>query len=736
MTQSLFQVGWDLYRSGQHAGAANAFRQLVDQDPRNPELHHLLGLCYFRLGELPEAERCYRAAISLHSGYSDAHSNLGIALALQGKKHEAVAAFQAAIAAQPASADAHNNLGNACHELGRIDQAKAAFQEALRLNPNHPDALRNLGSLLLDRGDAAAALATLQRANQLRPNNPELLGLLGAALAQVKKHEEAAKCFSAVLAQQPNLATARNGMGIALAGLKRLDEAIASFREALRLQPNFPEAYNNMGNSLRELGRLDDSCSALEEAIRLRSDYAEAYNNLGITVALKNHLAEACRRYSQAIEHNPEHADAHKNLGLTLLKLGDFQRGWREFEWRWKCRDFTPRKSTIPAWEGEPLEGKAILLYAEQGFGDTIQFVRYAPLFKARGARVTVECQAPLVALIKSCAGIDEVIAAGATPPVHDFELPFMSLPRVFETTVDTVPASTPYLAADPHLVERWRKELADLEGFKIGIVWQGSKNYISDNTRSFPLQLFEPLARVAGIRLISLQKGLGSEQIAELGDLFSVTDLGPRIDLGDDAFVDTAAVMKNLDLVITADTATGHLSGALGVPVWTALAFSHDYRWLFGREDSPWYPTVRLFRQDQPGAWGPVFERMASALSKRVAQSPRSRPIFVEVSPGELIWRVVEAEVREEMGAAMPVPVGDLPKLRRQVEEEIPGVETVAALATELREFVSERVRVMQTERLQGRKAGLRSTRMIVELDDRIAALIAEINGRLEWSE
>jgi tetratricopeptide (TPR) repeat protein len=724
----LLEVGWRLYRSGQFDAAAKIFRQALDADSQNAELHQLLGVTYFRLGALPDAENSYRRAIALRAGYAEAQSNLGIALALQGKRQDAVAAFRAALVSEPRFAGAHSNLGNALLELGDKDQALACFQEAVRWNPDHPDALRNLGALLFERGELHAALPPLRRANQIRPNSPELLSLMGATLSQLKNFEEAIKCFSAVLALEPGSPAGKNGLGIAQAGLKRFEEGVASFRDAIRAQPDYPEAFNNMGNSLRELGRLPESRAAHEEAIRLRPDYAEAYNNLGITFASELDLDQAILRYGQAIEHNPDHSDAHKNLGLTLLKVGDFRRGWEEFEWRWKCKDFVARASDVPRWTGEPLDGKKILLYAEQGFGDTLQFVRYAALVKSRGAQVIVECQKPLVELLKTCSGIDEIHGSGERGAGHDFELPFMSLPRVFETTVDTIPCSAPYLFADPSRIERWRNELAAIPGFKVGIVWQGSPNYISDVTRSFPLKLFKPLAQIPGVQLISLQKGLGSEQLESLNGEFSVIDLGPRIDLASDAFLDTAAVMRNLDLVVTADTAAGHLAGATGVSAWIAVSFSADYRWLHNRADSPWYPSVRLFRQERAAAWGPVFERIASALRERVAQTSRRPPIRIELSPAELLWRLADREAREEAGVASPFfELGEIATLRSLRDRTIPEIETIAELTLALRDLVRDRVRGDARSSLENGE--------LAEDEERLTALLAEINNKLGWS-
>ena len=273
-----------------------------------------------------------------------------------------------------------------------------------------------------------------------------------------------------------------------------------------------------------------------------------------------------------------------------------------------------------PLWDGKPLDGRTVLLHPEQGMGDTLQFIRYAPLVKKRGGRVIVECQRPLVLLLESCPGIDRLIAQGDPLPAFDVHAPLMSLPAILQTNLDTIPAAIPYISAPAALVRKWRDTLAPFDGFRIGIAWKGSPKYGRDRYRSFPLELFDQIAQIGGVRLISLQKGPGSEQVRDLAGRFPVVDFSGELDQGPAAFLDTAAVMTSLDLVITPDTALAHLAGALGVPVWIPLAFAADFRWMLGREDTPWYPTARLFRQTKFGQWADVFDQMALVLAEMVS--------------------------------------------------------------------------------------------------------------------
>jgi hypothetical protein len=314
---------------------------------------------------------------------------------------------------------------------------------------------------------------------------------------------------------------------------------------------------------------------------------------------------------------------------LAFLVRGDFERGWQENEARWQCKDFNPRNFKPPRWDGGSLEGRRILLHAEQGFGDTFQFVRYARLVKEeRGGRVILWCPRPLAPLMNQCPYLDKVTIEGEKLPEFDCHLPLLSSPKLFGTTLATVPCQTPYLYAKPDLIQSWREELSYIQAFRIGINWQGNPRYRGDRHRSIPLEQFAPLAKVPGVRLVSLQKGLGTEQIDKVAGKLSVTTLGAHRDEAAGAFMDTAAVLMNLDLIVSSDTSLVHLAGGLGVPIWIALPWAADWRWLLQREDVPWYPTMRLFRQREPGDWTEVFTRIANELQGfAVAAGRREQP-------------------------------------------------------------------------------------------------------------
>ncbi len=474
-----------------------------------------------------------------------------------------------------------------------LDDALAAFRQALRARHDHCEARNNLGVTLADKGQLA----------------------------------EAAGCYRLVLQRKPNAADTHNNLGVVLAQQGKHTAAIPCYRRALELRPQYAAAHNNLGNALRHEGKLDEALASLREALRLKPEYGEAYNNLAIVLVKLERVDEAIANYHQALRLKPDYPDAHKNLGLALLGKGDYAAGWPEYEYRWGTKEMPARKFAQPRWDGGPLDGKTILLYAEQGLGDTLQFIRYAALVTERGGKVVVECQKALVKLLARCAGIDRLVPQGEPLPEFDTQAPLMSVPGILgispvghvsyvpgadrqlgnvssthesgavghngDTTnghVKNVPHSDgAYLAADPERVRRWGQELRTLTGFKIGIAWQGSRTYQDDRFRSIPLVKFAPIARVKGVRLVSLQKGHGSEQLAKVRD-WRILDFGKKLD-ADGPFLDTAAVMKHLDLVITSDTAIAHLAGGLGVPVWLATSTAADWRWL---QDAPTARGIR----------------------------------------------------------------------------------------------------------------------------------------------
>jgi FkbM family methyltransferase len=450
----------------------------------------------------------------------------------------------------------------------------------------------------------------------------------GWQLHQAGKWAAAEEIYRQVLQASPADPNAWCYLGIACHDQDRLDEAVAAYRRAIQLQPNFPIAFNNLGNTLRMQRRLDEAVTCFDQALRLKPDYVNAYKNKGTAFVWEGRLAEAMTCYDRALELAPQDAETHKNRGVILLLLGRFDEGWPEYAWRWKTEDLSRPPYAQPLWDGSPLDGKTILLTPEQGLGDTIHFIRYAAVLKEKyNCRVVVLCPKPLLRLLASCPGIDLLVPQDQPPADFDCYAPLVDIPGILRDNLDTFPRPIPYLAADPKLVHQWQTYLQAYGGCKIGLAWQGSPQYQADRMRSIPLAEFAPLGKLRGLHLFGLQKGFGTEQIDQLAGALDVISLGDQLDEGSGPFMDTAAVLRNLDLVITADTSIAHIAGALGVPTWLALAHVPDWRWLLEREDSPWYPTVRLFRQTSAGDWSSVVGQMVDELlrlSPRVQRRQR----------------------------------------------------------------------------------------------------------------
>ncbi len=529
------------------------------------------------------------------------------------------------------------------------EAAERLCRELLAAEPCHAEALNLLGVLAHQAGQNELARQRLERAVALRPQDAGFHYNLGVARHMLGQTAEAAASYRQALRFQPDNTAAFDNLGHALLALGQHAEARKHLEEAIRLRPNHADSYNRLGIVAREQGRLEEAVAHYRKAIQLAPDLAAAYHNLGLALAELGRYDEALACYEQAAQLNPGHSEARFARAMTWLLLGDFERGWRDYEYRWQYRPAPKPAGPQPLWDGAPLNGQTILLWAEQGLGDTIMFIRYAALVKQQGGTVLVQCPAKLTRLLSSCPGIDRLVPHNAPLPSYDVQAPLLSLPRILGTTLETVPAHVPYLFADRDLIESWRRELSPWEGFRVGIAWQGDPAYRGDRDRSIPLRYFAPLARVAGVRLISLQKGSGTEQLDEVASQFPVIDLGGRLDETGDAFVDTAAVMKNLDLVVTSDTAVAHLAGALGVPVWLALTFAPEWRWLLERQDSPWYPTMRLFRQVRRGDWESLFTRMADELRQKIGQAAPVAEILVPIAPGELIDKITILEIKME---------------------------------------------------------------------------------------
>jgi tetratricopeptide (TPR) repeat protein len=736
------KLGIVLAEQGRLDEAAARFQQALHLQPDYPDAHNNLGIVLEKQDQLDAAMARYQHALRLKPNYPEPHYNLGIVLARLGRLDEAMASYQQALRFKLDYPEAHNNLGTVLAQQGRLDEATASYQQALQLKPDYPEAHNNLGLALARQGRLDEAVASYQQALRLNPNYPDAHSNLGNALHEQGRLDAAVASCQQALRLKPDWAEAHHSLGIVLAKQDQLDAAVASFEQVLRLRPDYPDAHHNLGIVLGNQDQLDAAAVSFQQALQLKPDYPEAHHNLGLALARQGRLDEALACFQQALHLKPEYPEAHWDRGLAWLLMGRFEQGWAGYEWRWKCKEFKPLPPLhSPLWDGSPLDGRTILVHAEQGLGDTFQFIRYAPLVQQRGGRVVLVCQPPLIPLLRRSPGIERLLAQGDALPEYDVHVPLISLPGLLGTTLESVPADVPYLDAEPQLVEAWRHRLGSYSGFKVGIAWQGNPQFRFDRLRSIPLAQFAPLARVPGVHLLSLQKGAGRDQLPVLPARFPVTDLGGQLDETTGAFLDTAAVMKNLDLVITSDTAAAHLAGALGVPVWVALHHVPDWRWLLDREDSPWYPTMRLFRQTQSGQWEDVFERIAAALQRRLAAPEKLRPITVEIAPGELIDKITILEIKSQRitDAAQRHHVAtELVALVAARDRAVPGSQELARIATELKGVnealwqIEDEIRRCERDEDFGPRF-ITLARSVYRTNDRRAALKRQINERLD---
>lgn len=555
----------------------------------------------------------------------EARFSEAVALHRAGRLAEAVASYAEVIGLQPDHAAAGYNRGLALQVLGRLEEAVENYRHAIGHAPGNAMAHNNLGNTLLDLKRADDALASFDRAIALRPGEARYRVNRGLALDALNRQAEALASFDAAIGLQPDFAEAHFNRANALQKLMRVDEALASYDRAIAIHPAYAEAYCNRGNALQKLNRMEAAVASFEQAVRFQPDNVTGHVNRGNALQKLMRLDEARASYERAVAVEPGNAEAQWNLSLCRLLMGDFARGWPGYEWRWNSSVLNKRRRDFaePLWLGqESLAGRTILLHAEQGLGDTLQFCRYVPLVRDRGARVILEVPAALAPLLRQLDGVAQLVVSGATLPSFDFHCPLPSLPLAFGTELATIPASDFYLAADPDKVATWRQRLGAGSGLDIGLVWRGSATHANDHNRSLTLDALLPLLP-RQCRYVSLQKEVGAAE-RQLLQSHGIAHFGEE--LAD--FADTAALCASMDLVISVDTSVAHLAGALGRPVWIMLPFSPDWRWLLDRDDSPWYPGARLFRQHATGDWSTVFAQVRDALLARLSEpGPAARP-------------------------------------------------------------------------------------------------------------
>jgi tetratricopeptide (TPR) repeat protein len=573
---ALYALAMAHQRAGRLAAALDCFRTAAARAPRSAQAQYNLGVACTQAGARAEALAAFAAAARLQPDFAEALTNLGTALLEAGRLDEAEAALTKAVRLGP-GATGHNSLGAVLKRQGRLAEAAAAFEAALAIAPAHVDALTNLAGVLADLGAAAPAMARIRQALALAPAHAKARNILGVILLDQGERAAAADAFRAAIAQAPAE----------------------------------PDAYVNLGDTLAGLGEPGQEVALCREAVARAPDSVAALNNLGTALYNARALPEAIATFRRAVALAPEAAEGHFHLGMARLAAGDMPGGWHDYEWRWRTPFLGPlrRHFAAPLWDGA--SPGTLLLHAEQGFGDTIQFCRYAPLLAARGWRVHLEVQPPLHRLLRGLPGLASVIARGEALPEVDAQAPLMSLPSLLGTSLASIPGATPYLAAAPADSARVAAGLPPRPGRRVGLAWAGNAYRSSrelaavNRRRSLDPAALAPLAALPGVHLISLQKDGAAPGLP-------LTDLMPAVQ----DFADTAALIDNLDLVIAVDTAVAHLAGALGKPVWLLNRYDAEWRWLHGRRDSPWYPTMRIFPQQAAGDWAPVVADVATALA------------------------------------------------------------------------------------------------------------------------
>jgi tetratricopeptide (TPR) repeat protein len=578
-TQAKFQQALGLHQKGQLAQAQALYEDILKTQPEHFDSLHLLGVIAFQRSDHQKAVDLIGKAIAIRPDVALAYCNRGLALQELKQLDAALASYGRAIAIKPDYAEAHANQGNALQELKQLDAAIASYGRATAIKPDYADAYFNCG-------------LALKKLNQL---------------------DRAVASYDRAIASRPDFAEAYCNRGLALEELKQFDHAVASYDRAIAVKPDYAEAYSNRGNALQELAQLDAAISSYDRAIAIKPDLAVAHYNRGLALHELTRLDAAVASYDRAIAIRPDYAEAQWNKSLALLLGGNLDNGFELFEWRWKGSSLasTERNFAQPLWLGkESLAGKTILLHGEQGFGDVIQFCRYARLVADLGARVIMEVAKPLANLMKELAGVSELVIKGDALPQFDYQCPLLSLPLAFKTGLNSIPNAEKYLNVDTSKQAHWAGRLGEKTTRRVGVVWSGSTTHKKDHGRSILLANFMQLMP-ADYQYVSLQKEVRGVDRPAIESHTNIRYFGEELN----DFADTAALCDLMDVVISVDTSVAHLGGALGKQTWVLLPFSPDWRWLLDRDTSPWYPTARLFRQQKIGDWGGVMERVSQEL-------------------------------------------------------------------------------------------------------------------------
>lgn len=656
---ALHSLGLIAIHRSDYAQAVDLLQKAVEANPNCAIHHNSLGVALEHLGRIDQAINHFRQAILIRQDYSEAYNNLAIALNKKGQYEQAIEICKRAIEIDPRCAKAHYTMGHCLACLGRQDEAMASFGNALALDDRLVEAYNQLAVILCQKGLYQRAIGYLRKAIEIDPDLPDLYNNMGIALRAMGRLSQAIDYYKKALELEPAFPEALYNLANAQYKLGMLSSALDCCKKALQLRPDYAQAYNQLGMILAALSDYEGAIAAYQNAICLDGSCAEFYNNIAIVQKQIHRYDLAAQNYLKAIELEPgfaqawfnlagmlqqmgrpdkaiecydkaielqggDYPDARWNKAITLLLKGDLKEGWQQYRWRYKAnldQALYPYTWQKPIWQGQILEGKSIVIYCEQGLGDAIQFVRYVPMVRSFGPRTLIlEAWPALVRLFSTIKGVDMVVQAHAAELEQQVDLvaSVMDLPAIFQTDLDSIPADVPYLLPDQQAIAQWKRRLP-ADTFNVGIVWAGRPTHGNDSNRSCQLEYFSVLADIKGVGIYALQKGPACSQIKSFDR--PIQNLADQFE---DMF-DTANCIAALDLVISVDTAVAHLAGAIGRPVWTILPFAPDWRWMLNRTDSPWYPTMRLFRQPSPGDWHSVFAQLRQQLQITVQERCKS---------------------------------------------------------------------------------------------------------------
>jgi tetratricopeptide (TPR) repeat protein len=639
---------FELHRQGQLEQAARIYSTILEQAPDDADTLTLLGMLHYQRGDSGKALKSLAAATKAAPLSAETWSKYGSMLEAAGRLTEALSVYDRALIVRPNDAEVLFKRGNVLMQLRRFQPAAKTLSEVVALRPDHLGALNSLGTAFRILGFREEALANFNKALAIRPSDVATLKNCGLALQDIDRHDQALMCFDKALATEPRQLETLCRRSVSLHALGRFREALTSFDFALALDPRHEQSLIRRGDLLREMGRAEEAIASYDAVLALEPGHADAlyrrgralfdiwrtdeaivcfdraigidpnlaaaHNARGVALARLHRHSEALASHDRALALDPDNAEFNVNDGIARLRNGDFKTGWAKYEWRLRTqKPALARQFGSASWRGEQsLRGRAILLHAEQDIRDTLQFVRYAPLIAAGGGNVMLEVQPELKEVLAGTHGLSSVASRGDKLPAHDVNCPLPSLPLALATTLDSIPAKVPYLHAAPARKAIWTKRLARVASPRVGVVWSDQVESKKGQDRSIPLGRFLPLLEHPNVRFVSLQSDVHRVEASVLTQRPNVVDVGGELR----DFSDVAAVISLLDLVVAVDAPVAHLAGAMGKPVWILLPFDADFRWMLEREDSPWYPTARLFRQPTPEDWDSVIARAQRELA------------------------------------------------------------------------------------------------------------------------